>query len=88
MSWAWSSVVLAGCAGRARIVLVVADGAGMGEVFRRLGVSRLTVIKWRDRFVLRGVLGLDDEARSGCPNIVDDAVILRRRLIRCRRSSR
>ena len=41
-----------------------------------LGVSRPTVIKWRDRFAADGVAGLDDEARPGRPKTVDDAAIL------------
>ena len=49
-SWTRSSTVSAGRVERARIVLAVADGAGTTAVARRLGISRPTVIKWRDRF--------------------------------------
>ena len=42
----------------------------------QLGVSRPTVIKWRDRFAESGIAGLDDEPRSGRPKTVDDAAIL------------
>lgn len=76
VSWTRSSTVSAGRVERARIVLAVADGAGTSEASRRLGVSRPTVIKWRDRFAVHGVRGLDDEARSGRPKTVDDAAIL------------
>ncbi len=41
-----------------------------------LGVSRPTVIKWRDRFATRGLVGLDDEPRSGRPKTIDDAQII------------
>ena len=49
----------------ARIVLAVADGAGTSGAAREVGVSRPTVIKWRDRFAADGVAGLEDEPRSG-----------------------
>ena len=75
-SWTRSSTVSAGRAERARIVLSVADGAGTSGTARAVGVSRPTVIKWRDRFAAQGIDGLDDEARSGRPKTVDDAAII------------
>src|ERR1700756_4781893 len=75
-SWTRSSTVSAGHVERARIVLVVAGGAGPSGAGRMLGVSRPTVIKWRDRFAANGIAGLDDEARSGRPKTVDDAAII------------
>jgi transposase len=61
---------------RARIVLAVADGAGTSGAARLVGVSRPTVIKWRDRFAEHGIAGLDDETRSGRPKTIDDAAII------------
>jgi transposase len=61
---------------RARIVLAVADGAGTTGAAELVGVSRPTVIKWRDRFARHGLAGLDDEPRSGRPKTIDDAAIL------------
>ncbi len=75
-SWTRSSTVSAGRVERARIVLSVADGAGTSATARAVGVSRPTVIKWRDRFAAQGIDGLDDEARSGRPKTVDDAAII------------
>ena len=75
-SWTRASTVSAGHAERAAIVLACADGTGTSETARRLGVSRPTVIKWRDRFAEHGVAGLDDEPRSGRPKRVDDAAII------------
>jgi transposase len=75
-SWTRSSTVSAGRVERARIVLAVADGAGTTAVARRLGISRPTVIKWRDRFAADGIDGLADEPRSGRPKTIDDAGIL------------
>jgi len=66
----------AGRAERARIVLAVAEGVGTSAVARQVGVSRPTVIKWRDRYVAYGLAGLDDEPRSGRPKVVDDSAII------------
>jgi transposase len=75
-SWTRSSTVSAGRVERARIVLAVAEGAGTTQVAARLGISRPTVIKWRDRFAAQGIAGLEDEPRSGRPKTIDDAGIL------------
>jgi transposase len=75
-SWTRSSTMPAGHVERAKIVLAVADGAGTSGAARAVGVSRPTVIKWRDRFAANGIAGLDDEARPGRPKIVDDAAII------------
>ena len=75
-SWTRSSTVSAGHAERAAIVLACAEGSGTSEAARRLGISRPTVIKWRDRFATHGIAGLDDEPRSGRPKVVEDAAII------------
>jgi DDE superfamily endonuclease/Winged helix-turn helix len=75
-SWTRSSTVSAGRKERAEIVLAVAGGAGISGVARRLGVSRPTAIKWRDRFAALGLDGLADLPRSGRPKIIDDAHII------------
>src|SRR4051795_7200053 len=74
--WTRCSTLSAGHQERARIVLAIADGAGTSATSRVLGVSRPTVIKWRDRFAARGLAGLDDEPRSGRPKTIDDAQII------------
>ena len=61
-SWTRSSTVSAGQRERALIVLAVAEGAGVSGTARTLGVSRPTVIKWRDRFAADGLDGLADLA--------------------------
>src|SRR5581483_2970690 len=66
-SWTRSSTVSAGQRERAEIVLAVASGTGVSGTARTLGVSRPTVIKWRDRFAVDGVAGLADLPRSGRP---------------------
>jgi transposase len=75
-TWTRSSTVPAGHAERAAIVLACAGGAGTSEAARRLGVTRPTVIKWRDRFARHGIAGLDDEPRSGRPKTIDDAAVI------------
>ena len=75
-SWTRARTVSSGHAERAAIVLACADGTGTSETARRFGVSRPTVIKWRDRFIAHGIAGLDDEPRSGRPKTVDDAAII------------
>jgi len=74
--WTRSSTVSAGQRERAEIVLAVAAGAGVSGAARTLGVSRPTVIKWRDRFAAVGIAGLADLPRSGRPKTIDDAQIL------------
>jgi transposase len=76
LSWTRSSSVRAGLAMRAKVVLAVADGEGTSAISRRLGVSRPTVIQWRNRYAAAGLAGLDDAARSGRPKMVDDAAII------------
>ena len=51
---------------RARLVLMAADGASNSETARAVGVSRPTVLLWRDRFEQFGVAGLlKDAPRPG-----------------------
>jgi transposase len=75
-SWTRSSTISAGQRERAEIVLTVAGGAGVSGTARTLGVSRPTVIKWRDRFLADGLDGLGDLPRSGRPKTIDDAEII------------
>jgi Homeodomain-like domain len=51
-----ASTVEAGLAQRARIILLAAEGVSNTEISRRVGVSRPTVIGWRQRFETGGVL--------------------------------
>src|SRR3954471_7392618 len=74
--WTRAQTIPAGHVERARIVLAVADGAGTSGTARLLGVSRPTVIKWRDRFAAPGVAGPGHVQRSGRPKVVDDSAII------------
>jgi transposase len=66
-----ASSVRAGLAQRARIVLLAAQGVSNTKIAELVGVSRPTVIGWRDRYGERGLAGLDDEPRPGRPCMVD-----------------
>jgi len=58
---------------RARIVLLAADGLNNNVVADKVGVNQATVVKWRKRYVERGVGGLIDEPRPGAPRTITDA---------------
>ncbi len=60
---------------RARIILSCAEGGSNTDVAGRLGVSRLTVGRWRSRFIRSGVDGLLDEPRPGAPRTISDAAV-------------
>ena len=62
---------------RARIVPAAADGESDVAVAERLGTTRVTVGKWRRRFVAAGCGGLLDEPRSGAPRRIGDADVER-----------
>ncbi len=57
---------------RARIVLACAEGESDQAVAERLGTTRVTVGKWRRRFLEKGCDGLLDEPRPGAPRTVSD----------------
>jgi transposase len=57
---------------RARIVLGAAAGQSNTELAGRLGVTRMTVAKWRGRFARDRVDGLLDEKRPGRPRTIGD----------------
>jgi transposase len=71
-----SSAVRAGLAQRARIVLLAADGVSNTAIADRVGVSRPTVIDWRNRYAAEGLAGLEDDPRSGRPRTIDHAEIV------------
>ena len=71
-----SSSVRAGTVQRARIVLLASEGIANAEIARRVGLSRQTVIDWRERYRVEGIAGLNDLVRSGRPREIDDAGVV------------
>jgi transposase len=67
---------LAGLAKRARMVLLAYDGVPNAQIARAVGVSRPTVISWRDRYQQDGIAGLEYERRSGRPAEIDEADVV------------
>ena len=68
--------VPSGLAKRARIVLLASDGVPNAQIARMSGVSRPTVIGWRDRYQQGGIRALDDEPRSGRPPEISEADVV------------
>jgi transposase len=66
----------AGLSQRARIVLLAADGLSNTAIGQLVGVSRPTVIGWRERYAERGLAGLNDLPRAGRPRTIDHAGIV------------
>jgi len=71
-----SSMVPAGMASRARIVLLAADEVPNYRIAEKVGVSRPTVNKWRSRYVERGLAGLVDDPRPGPARTVDQRRVI------------
>ena len=64
----WSQGSSPWLAERAKIVLACAEpGSGVARVAGQLGLSRMTVRKWRRRFAEAGLGGLADNDRPGRP---------------------
>jgi transposase len=68
--------VPSGLAKRARMVLLAAEGKPNAEIARIAGVSRPTVIGWRDRYEQGGIRALADAPRSGRPREIDEADVV------------
>lgn len=63
---------------RAQIVLLAAQGMGNREIARELGVGRVQVARWRDRFAAEGLAAIAaDRPRSGRKPRIDAAEIVR-----------
>jgi transposase len=57
---------------RAEIVLLAAEGANNMAIAEQLGITRVTVATWRNRFAARRLDGLLDEPRPGAPRTITD----------------
>ena len=54
---------------RANVVLLASDGLDNDEIAARLDTRREIVSKWRKRFYLQGLVGLEERPRGGRPPI-------------------
>ncbi len=66
----------AGLALRARIVLAAADGNANERIAKQVGVSKVSVLKWRERYQGKGLAGLEDQPRSGRPRRLDHRAVV------------
>jgi transposase len=73
--------VPSGLAKRARMVLLAADGMPNAQIARTIGVSRPTVISWRDRYQAGGIGALDEQPRSGRPAEIDEITVVTATLV-------
>ncbi len=61
---------------RSRIVLFAAEGRENKDIAAELGVTRVTVGRWRDRFADRGLAGIEKDApRGGRPPKARDELV-------------
>ena len=70
---------------RAKVILWSAEGESNSDIAGRLGWTKATVGKWRQRFVDHRLAGLYDEVRPGRPRTIEDeqvAALLNRTLSR------
>jgi transposase len=75
--WAARHTSAQSVAMRARVVLQAADGRTSSGIAAYLHVTRVTVGKWRERFLERRLDGLSDDPRPGAPRKVSDADVER-----------
>jgi transposase len=75
--WARRPRTAQALAQRARIVLRCATGELNQVVAREVGVTRITVGRWRQRFVRKRLNGLLDEPRPGAPRKITDGDVER-----------
>lgn len=68
---------------RARIVLMAAGGAQNIDIAKAVGVCVDAVSKWRKRFCLQGLVGLQDRPRSGRPRTFGSAVVAGVKALAC-----
>ena len=73
--------VPSGLAKRARMILLAADGVPNAEIARLAGVSRPTVIAWRERYESGGIAALGDARRSGRPAEIDEIEVVAATLV-------
>jgi len=61
---------------RARIVLLAADGARNKDIAKQLGVGRVQVARWRERFAQSRLAGIERDLPRGAPPVKVDVARL------------
>ena len=79
-SWTRSRNIPAALALRARIILLAGHGYPNAQIAEETGVSRPTVILWRDRYACGGIGALEDKPRPGLPAQTDPLQIVTKTL--------
>ena len=64
-AWQRSTTIRAGLAKRARIILMLADGASITHITQTVDIGRRFVYKWAERYRKPGLTGLADKAGRG-----------------------
>jgi putative transposase len=60
---------------RAKVILMACDGMKSIDIAEKVGLSRVSVGKWRTRFIQDGLNGLYDELRPGRPRQIEEEQI-------------
>lgn len=76
-NWARRRKTAQGLATRARIVLLADKGKSNSAIAEHLHLTRVTVGKWRSRFLEHRLDGLTDEPRPGAPRKIADSDVER-----------
>jgi len=71
-SYVRSRSIPSGLSSRFRIILLAANGVDNKQISEKVGLSRASVGKWRNRYCEKGLEGLHDELRAGRPRTVSD----------------
>lgn len=58
-TWQRSTIIKSGLSRRGRIILMMADGDTISHISRTVGIRRRFIYKWVNRFVERGIHGLN-----------------------------
>ena len=71
--WAQSRTMASGDVLRARLILALADGLSYSRIEDRLGISRPTIARWKERFEKDGMAGLEPRHKGSEPRTVTPA---------------
>jgi hypothetical protein len=73
---------------RAKIVLLASQGLGNDRIAAELGLPRQIASKWRQRFCIQRLPGLDDRPRGGRPARFSPNVVVAIKALACELPSR